>query len=100
MEELAPLKDYEHIGVRPEDMKLYTHFKTKAELGQRTNEPGAGKVVSQNVDDMMMAFTFMDGADLKDLITKDKSGGKTGKFERVNYMDKNEIFTMQEKQAK
>jgi hypothetical protein len=39
----------------------------------------------------------MDGADLKDLITKDKSGGKTGKFERVNYMDKNEIFTMQEK---
>ena len=69
-------------------------------MGPRANEPGAGKVVSQGNDDMMMAFTFMDGADLKDLITKDKSGGKTGKFERVNYMDKNEIFSMQEKQAK
>jgi hypothetical protein len=43
---------------------------------------------------MMMMFTFMDGADLKDMITKDKSGGKTGKFEKVNYMDRNEVNLM------
>ena len=39
---------------------------------------------------MMMQFTFMDNAELRDLVTKDKSGGKTGKFEKVNYMDRNE----------
>lgn len=39
---------------------------------------------------MMMQFTFMQGAELKDLITKDhvKAGGK---LERVQYMDKQEV---------
>lgn len=42
---------------------------------------GAGKVAT--TDDMMMMFTFMAGSDLKDLITKEKSNGKSGKIERV-----------------
>jgi len=29
-----PLKDYEHTGVRAQDMKLYTHFKTKGEANR------------------------------------------------------------------
>jgi len=49
---------------------------------------------------MMMMFTFMDGADLKDLITKDKSSGKTGKFERVTYMDRNETYQLHQKTVK
>jgi hypothetical protein len=39
----------------------------------------------------------MDGADLKDLITKDK-GGK-GKFEKVIYMDKNEVKQLNSKKT-
>jgi hypothetical protein len=31
LEEIAPLKDYEHTGVRAQDLKMYTHFKTKGE---------------------------------------------------------------------
>jgi len=40
----------------------------------------------------MMIFSFMDGAEMKDLITKDKAGGKSGKFEKVNYMERAEAL--------
>jgi hypothetical protein len=46
---------------------------------------------------MMMMFTFMDAAELKDMITKDKSGGKSGKFEKVNYMEREEAIQLQQK---
>jgi len=89
------VKDYEHVGVRPEDLKLYTHFKTKGEK-YKASQQSQSKVLSSQ-DDMMMMFTFMDGAELKDMITKDKSGGKSGKFEKVNYMERGEAIQLQQK---
>ena len=97
LDDLVPIKDYEHTGARAEDLKLYTHFKTKQEANG-TQGAGSGKVISQ--DDMMMMFTYMDSSELKDMVTKDKSNGKSGKVERVQYMNKNEVNLFQAKTAK
>jgi len=80
LDDLIPIKDYEHTGARAEDLKLYTHFKTKQEY-KSTEVAGKGKIGS--VDDMMMIFTYIDSSELKDLVTKDKSNGKSGKIERI-----------------
>jgi hypothetical protein len=74
------VKDYEHTGARAQDLKLYTHFRTKQEVSGIPTA-GVGKVPTS--DDMMMMFTYMAGTELKDMVTKDKSNGKSGKVERV-----------------
>ena len=106
------VKDYEHTGVSQADRKMYTYFKTAKEKGVTgvlpTTGPMAGKTTAQKEghEYSEQMFSFLGGADLESLIA---AGGKKGKgaapggaggkgnLEKVDYMQKDEIMKVHQK---